>query len=150
EAAFAADLERAFDVAAREPVLVTFGIPATAPETTLGYVKRGERLGERLHRVARFTEKPDLENARRFVGSGESTWNSGMFVWGKRAFMDALAAGRPAIAQAFRGLSFAATETAAFERMLADRFPGVESVSVDYAVLEGAANVVTIDAAFDW
>src|SRR5262245_41288123 len=62
-AAFAADLERALDVAAREPVLVTIGVRPTAPETKFGYIRRGERLGERLHRVRAFTEKPDLERA---------------------------------------------------------------------------------------
>ena len=68
----------------------------------------------------------------------------------KRAFMDGLDAGRPAIAGAFRGLSYAAGDTRAFEAMLAERFPGVESISVDYALLVKAPNVVAIDASFDW
>ena len=150
EAAFAADLERAFDVAARAPLLVTFGVEPRAPETNFGYLQRGERLAERLHRVARFTEKPDASRARQYVSSGDHTWNTGMFVWTKRAFMDALAAARPDLAQAFRGLSFGPGEVRAFEAALARRFPGVESISVDFAVLEKAPNVVTIDASFDW
>jgi len=149
-AAFTADFERAFDVAAREPLLVTFGIPPTAPETSLGYLKRGERLADRLYRVAEFTEKPDLERARRFLAGDGYAWNSGMFVWAKRTFMDALAAGRPGIADAFRGLAFGAHETRAFEAELARRLPGVESISVDFAMLERAPNVVSLEAAFDW
>ena len=150
EAAFAADLERAFELARREPLLVTFGIRPTAPETSFGYLQRGARLGERLFRVARFKEKPDLARATEWVASGEVLWNSGMFVWAKRAFMDALAAGRPAIASAFAGLAFRAGEERAFEAVLAERFPNVEAISVDYAVLEQAPNVVTLEAAFDW
>ena len=150
EAAFTADLNRAFELAAREPLLVTFGVRPAGPDTNFGYVKRGARLGERLHRVAQFTEKPNLERARGYVACGEYAWNTGMFVWSKRTFMDALAQGRPAIAKAFEGLAFAPDETRAFESALAERFPGVESISVDYAVLEVAPNVVTIEAASDW
>lgn len=150
EAAFVADFERAFAVAAREPLLVTFGIKPAHAETGFGYLKRGERLADKLHRVAQFTEKPDLERARAWVASGEYAWNSGMFVWGKRTFMNALAAGRPAIADALASLRFRAGEERAFEAALAECFPQVESVSVDYAVLEVSPNVVTIEASFDW
>ena len=150
EAAFVADFERAFALATRDPLLVTFGIRPTSPETSFGYIERGDALGPRTHRVARFTEKPDLERARAYVEGGRHAWNSGMFVWGKRTFMDALSVGRPAIADAFRGLAFARGEERAFEAALAERFPSVESVSVDYAVLEVAPNVVTLEAAFDW
>ena len=150
EAAFETDMKRAFDIAMREPLLVSFGIKPSQPDTNFGYLKRGARLGERYYRVAQFTEKPDLARATAWVASGEYLWNSGMFVWGKRTFLDALAAGRPAIAEALDGLSFHAGEERAFEAALAERFPAVESVSVDYAVLEAAPNVVMIEAAFDW
>jgi mannose-1-phosphate guanylyltransferase/mannose-6-phosphate isomerase len=150
EAAFVTDFERAFAVAAREPLLVTFGIKPTHAETGFGYVKRGARLADKLHRVAQFTEKPDLAHAQAYVESNEYAWNSGMFVWGKRTFMNALAAGRPAIAEALGSLRFRAGEERAFEAALAERFPMVESVSVDYAVLEVSPNVVTIEASFDW
>ena len=150
EAAFAIDLEHAFSLATREPLLVTFGVKPGGPDTNFGYIRRGAKLSDRLHRVARFTEKPDPEHARQFVASGEYAWNTGIFVWAKRTFMDALAAGRPAIAGAFAGLAFGAGDGRAFEAMLAERFPAVEAISVDYAVVEGAPNVVTIDAAFDW
>jgi mannose-1-phosphate guanylyltransferase len=150
EDAFAKDLGRAFEVAEREPLLVTFGIRPAAPDTSFGYVKRGARLRDRLHRAAQFTEKPDRARAEAWVASGEYAWNAGMFVWRKRVFEDALAAGRPAIAEALAGLAFRAGQEREFEAMLAARFPALESISIDYAVLERAPNVVMIDAAFDW
>ena len=150
EAAFTTDLERAFTLAEREPLLVTFGVEPGGADTNFGYIQRGPKLAERVHRVARFTEKPDRERAQHYVASGEYAWNTGIFVWGRHTFMQALAAGRPAIANAFAGLSFAPRATQEFEAMLAERFPNVESLSVDYAVLESAPNVVTIDATFDW
>src|SRR5215831_10704585 len=150
ERAFAADLEQAFALARRDALLVTFGVRPGGPDTNYGYIQRGPDLTDGVHRVARFTEKPDLERAKQYLASGQYAWNTGIFVWSRRTFMQALAAGRPAIASAFAGLSFTAGDTGRFEAMLAERFPGMESISVDYAVLETAPNVVTIDATFDW
>jgi mannose-1-phosphate guanylyltransferase len=150
EAAFAADFSRALELAARDAVLVTFGIRPTTPETSFGYVKRGTKLADRLYRVAQFTEKPDRDRAAAWVASGEYAWNSGMFAWTRRTFLAALEAGRPAIAGALRPLRFGPGEEPAFEQALRERFPALESISVDYAVLEGAPNVVTIEASFDW
>ncbi|MEO5987873.1 MAG: sugar phosphate nucleotidyltransferase [Candidatus Eisenbacteria bacterium] len=150
EAAFARDFARAFEVAERDTVLVTFGIPPTQPDPNFGYIQRGAGLGERLYRVARFTEKPSREIAAEWLAAGGYAWNSGMFVWQRRAFFDALAASRPAISDALRPLSFAATDESAFEQALRDRFPALESISVDYAVLEGSPDTVMIEATFDW
>src|SRR5258706_14734833 len=135
---------------AGERLLAAWGAPPPRGEASFGYLKRGPRLADRLYRVAQFTEKPDAARAEAWVAAGEYAWNASIFVWEKRTFMDALAAGRPAIAEAFRGLAFSAGQEQAFESALASRFPGVESVSVDYAVLEVAPNVVMFEAAFDW
>jgi mannose-1-phosphate guanylyltransferase len=150
EAAFAADLERACAVAVRDGVLVTFGIRPTHPETNFGYIRRGAPLAAGLHRVAQFTEKPDRDRAGAWVASGEYAWNAGIFVWSKRTFLAALTASRPALAAALSDLVFAPHETAAFEAALRARFPALESISVDYAVLESSPNTVVIDAGFDW
>ena len=146
-AAFAADLERAFAAAEREPVLVTIGVHPTRPETGFGYIHPGTKVAERLFRVAAFTEKPDAEKAARFVASGDYWWNSGVFVWRAGVFLDALTATRPALATALAPLAGAADN---FERELALRLPGCESISVDYAVLEHAPNTLVLEAGFDW
>ncbi len=150
EDAFEADFRLALELASRDAVLVTFGIPPTAPETNFGYVRRGEALGARVHRVAQFAEKPDRERATAWVASGEYAWNSGMFVWTRRTFFAALEAGRPGIARALGELSFGPGQEREFEQALRERFPALESISVDYAVLENAPNTVVIEAAFDW
>lgn len=147
--AFAADLERAFGAAEQDPVLLTFGIPPTRPETNFGYIRRGASLGGRLHRVAAFTEKPDLERATAWVASGEYVWNAGIFVWRAAVFLDALEASKPEMAAALRGLGWSGGDEG-FARALEAVFPGLEAVSVDVAVLERAPNVLTLDAAFDW
>jgi mannose-1-phosphate guanylyltransferase len=149
EAAFGADLERAFTLAEREAVLVTFGIRPTHAETNFGYIRRGAALSERVYRAAQFTEKPDRDRAAAWLAGGEHLWNTGIFVWRCSVFMNALEAGRPALAAALRGIG-TPRSVADFDRALREIYPGLEAVSVDYAVLEQAPNVVMIEAAFDW
>jgi mannose-1-phosphate guanylyltransferase len=148
EAAFTADFERAFTAAERERALVTFGIPPTAPETALGYVRRGERAGDRLFRVAAFTEKPDRERAQQFLAIGEYFWNSGMFVWRSDVFLGALEASRPALVRDLEPLRTATDPD--FQGVLERTLPACESISVDYAVLEVASHVMMVEASFDW
>jgi mannose-1-phosphate guanylyltransferase/mannose-6-phosphate isomerase len=148
-AAFTADLERAFVAAEREKVLVTFGIRPRGAETNFGYIQRGARLGERLYRVAGFKEKPDLARAEAWVAAGDHLWNSGVYVWRRSVFLDALEAGRPELARVFRDFRYSGGRTG-FEERLREILPGVESISVDYAVLEHAPNAVMIEASFDW
>ena len=68
-AAFAGDLGRAFEYSEREAALLTFGIPPTGPDTNFGYIKRGQRAGERLYRVAQFTEKPNRATAEGYLAT---------------------------------------------------------------------------------
>ncbi len=146
--AFAADLDRAFTVAEKEPLLATFGIRPSGPDTNFGYIRRGARIAERLHRVAAFTEKPGREVAEQYVSSGEYFWNAGIFVWRAGVFLDALEATRPALAKPFRALAEVSggPSPSDVEKVFRD----LESISVDYAVLEHAPNVLMVEAAFDW
>lgn len=147
--AFARDLGRAFEYSEREAALLTFGIPPTGPDTNFGYIKRGQRAGERLHRVAQFTEKPDRATAEAYLATGLYSWNSGIFVWRARVFLDALEASRPALAAPLRELA-KETRGPGFDARWDDAFPKLESISVDYAVLEKSPNVFVMEASFDW
>jgi mannose-1-phosphate guanylyltransferase/mannose-6-phosphate isomerase len=147
--AFVADFEAAFRAAEKDELMVIFGIPPTSPDTNFGYVRMGAALDDRLHRVAAFTEKPDRARAEAWFEAGGYGWNSGMFVWRCSTFTKALRASRPAIAGAIGSLAWKDGD-AGFEASLDGVFPGIESVSVDYAVLEQAPNVVVMEASFDW
>lgn len=147
--AFARDFEAAFAAAERDAVLLTFGIPPTSPDTNFGYIRRGDRVRDRLHRASAFTEKPDRDRAAAWLESGEYSWNSGMFVWRCSTFMNALRAGRPGIAEPLQALEWSGGDEG-FEKALAPMFPALEKISVDYAVLEKAPNVLVAEATFDW
>jgi mannose-1-phosphate guanylyltransferase/mannose-6-phosphate isomerase len=148
EAAFTADLARAASIAARDAVLVTFGIRPGHAETNFGYIHRGARLAEGLHRVSQFKEKPERATAESWFASGEYLWNSGIFVWKKETFLAALSARHPDIA-ALGDFTWTGGD-AAFGAALRPRFEPLVKISVDYAVLEGAPNTVVLEAGFDW
>jgi mannose-1-phosphate guanylyltransferase/mannose-6-phosphate isomerase len=127
--------------------LATFGIVARAPQTGYGYIRRGAAIGD-VHRIAQFIEKPDLERAQAFVDSGEYFWNSGMFMFHARRYLEELGRWAPAISQACRAASDAATTDLDFIRIDAKSFAACPSDSIDYAVMEktGDAVVVPLDA----
>ena len=155
---FRRDLRFAAQLAEEKDQLVTFGIPPERPDTGLGYVERGVPIPgpwERAFSVARFREKPDLATAREYVASGRFFWNSGMFAWRPRILLDGLAAHRPALASGLERLAAPAREwisgnAQALDDALDAHFGGLESISVDYALMEPARNVAMIEAAFGW
>jgi mannose-1-phosphate guanylyltransferase/mannose-6-phosphate isomerase len=78
--------------AARIGKIVTFGMKPTAPETGYGYIEIGAALPDSagVYSVARFSEKPDMMTAARFVSSGDHLWNSGMFLFTARTLLEEL------------------------------------------------------------
>ena len=152
---FAAVLTTAYDaVTARPGALVTLGIPPTWPSTGFGYVQRGaptEVPG--VAEVAAFREKPDRATAEAYLASGTYLWNSGMFVWRAQTVLDALARHLPETAAGLRRI-VAAEQGAARDAVLAEVFPTLPKISVDYAVLEPAATepgrVLVADLDVDW
>jgi mannose-1-phosphate guanylyltransferase len=152
---FAATLTTAYDaLAVRPDSLVTLGIRPTSPATGYGYVQRGaptEVPG--VAEAAAFREKPDRETAESYLTSGEYLWNSGMFVWRARTVLDALAEHLPESAEGLRRI-VAAPAGAGRDAVLAEIFPTLPKISVDYAVLEPAAaepgRVLVADLDVDW
>jgi len=155
--AFRRDLLLACALAEESTRLVTFGIRPDRPEVGYGYLERGAAIAghERAFAVKSFREKPDLATAERYVASGNFRWNSGMFVWQPRALLSALARHRPALAQALEAFAApaaaaAAGDHAALDAALERSFAGLESISIDYAVMEKADDAATVDASFTW
>ncbi len=138
---------------ARDGLLVTFGIRPERPDTGYGYVQLGSRITGKgrltAHRVRGFREKPSPARARAYLAAGNYVWNSGMFIWRVDAI---LAAFRKFMPEFHAGLeTFGKTigtrrEKAALGRL----YRGVQSISIDYAVMEKATNVACVRSAFDW
>ena len=152
---FAAALSTAYSALAQRPrALVTLGIRPTAPATGFGYVQRGAATGvPGVAEAASFREKPDRATAESYLASGDYLWNSGMFVWRARTVLDALAEHLPETAAGLDRI-VAAPRGPQRDAVLAEVFPTLPKISVDYAVLEPAAaepgRVLVVDLDVEW
>lgn len=147
---FAAAVDQA-GVLAGQGWLVTFGVKPTRPETGYGYIEAGEMIADtRGCRVSRFVEKPDLETAQAYLATGRFTWNSGMFCFTAATLLRAMREHAPAV---MKSVEAALAEADCRQEMtLLDpkAFAEAPDISLDYAVMEQAANVAVIPAGYDW
>jgi mannose-1-phosphate guanylyltransferase/mannose-6-phosphate isomerase len=135
--------------AAREGALATFGIVPTAPETGYGYIRRGKLAGG-VYRIAEFVEKPDAARARHFMSAGEYYWNSGMFLFRARRYLEELEKYAPDIASVCRTSFAGATRDLDFTRIDTRAFESCRSESIDYAVMEKTADAVVVPMDAGW
>jgi len=149
-AAFQASIRLALPAAAAGK-LVAFGIVARTPETGYGYLRTagGHARGD-VAPIAQFVEKPDLARAREFIASGDYFWNSGMFLFGARRFLDELAAHAPDIAEVCARASATAVREKDFTRVDEAVFAACRSDSVDYAVMEKTRDAVMVPLDAGW
>jgi len=149
-ATFAAQLRKASALAARDEVIVTFGIRPSHPSTRFGYLEAGANLPQSaadcpFFQVGRFVEKPDAARAAEYLASGRFFWNAGIFLWRTGTFLAEAEKHQPELARFIEG--FPKGDPAAY---IAERFPALPKISVDYAIMEKAARVVVAEARFDW
>ena len=135
--------------AARGDALATFGVVPKSPETGYGYIRRGRREGE-FFRIAQFVEKPELERARAYVESGEYYWNSGMFLFRARRYLEELEKFAPDIASVVRTSFASATRDLDFTRIDAGAFAACRSESIDYAVMERTEDAIVVPLDAGW
>lgn len=128
--------------------LVTFGIVPTKAETGYGYIEQGESLDNDGYSVARFVEKPDQATAEEYLASGRFFWNSGMFLFRAKRYLDELKAFQPEILDACIKAMQTPTQDLDFTRINAEAFAACPDDSIDYAVMEKTndAAMVTLDA----
>ncbi len=122
---------------ASEGAVVTFGIVPTSPETGYGYIKRGEAsANSETFKLQAFVEKPDRNQAQRYLDSGEYLWNSGIFMMRASVWLELIEQHQPEIAAACRAAFASAEQDGDFFRVDAKSFESCPSDSIDYAVME--------------
>ena len=136
-------LETALAAALRDDVIGTIGIAPTRAETGFGYLEVDDATLGVVTPVRRFVEKPDRQAAEAYLASGRYLWNAGMFCVSARRLLTELDAHLPATARAVRDI-------AAGRAQAADVYPALAAISIDHAVMERAARVVTVPAAVGW
>jgi mannose-1-phosphate guanylyltransferase len=139
-------LRAAFQVAG-EGFLVTLGIKPNFPSTGYGYIHTGNEIGAyqgiRVHNARGFLEKPDEQRAKELFASDSYAWNSGMFVWKVDQIIVEMARQMPHL---YTGLQMISRKWNTDERAETIRkvWEGLERISIDYGVMEGAENVAVI------
>jgi mannose-1-phosphate guanylyltransferase len=132
---------------AERGLLMTVGITPTRPETGFGYLRHGADGA-----VEEFTEKPAYDVAVSYVDSGRYLWNAGMFVWRTDVFLGELARQQPVLHAGLERIA-AAWDTDERDDVIDEVWPTLPRISVDYAVMEGAAAaglVGTVPGDFGW
>ena len=152
-------VKAAMELARRQGSLVVLGIPPTHPETGFGYIERGSagaRIGgEPVYFARRFTEKPVLNVAKKYVASRRFFWNAGMFFWRVSTYLECLRKFLPETYGALGELQQHVGQPS-YEQALARIYPQLENISVDYAVMEpatranGPERVYVLPAKIGW
>ena len=151
--AFQATLRTAVAAARETGELVTIGIKPTWACPGFGYIEQGEPVelegengGQAVYDVVRFREKPDADLAEQFLKQGNFRWNAGMFIWPLSAILSALERHAPTLATFVEALHAGGD----FDSTVAERFPDLPKISIDYAIMEKADRVLVVEAGFDW
>ena len=147
--AFEASIQSALPLA-HAGKLVTFGIVPTHPETGYGYIEQGETTGAGGFSVKRFVEKPDLATAREYLTHGGYLWNSGLFMFHAKRYLQELERYRPDILAACRAALAGSTRDMHFTRVDESAFTACPDDSIDYAVMEKTANAVVVPLNAGW
>ncbi len=129
-------------------MLITLGIKPTRPETGYGYIQYMDSKNA-LKKVKTFTEKPELSLAKKFVDSGDFVWNAGIFIWNVKAILAALEKHTPELAENFieAAAQFGTPEEA---KAVESAYAQCRSISIDFGVMEKAANVYVWLCQFQW
>ncbi len=158
EKKFQTVLNDCFDLAARGQVIVTIGIKPTEPATGYGYIRVGETLPPpqglkpyktTFHRAEQFVEKPHYDRALEYLQNPSYRWNAGMFIWSFVTITEGLQKHQPEMYAACQKW-FGVAGTPKFTKTIAKDYPEIKKISIDYALMEHAHNVVVADGDFEW
>jgi mannose-1-phosphate guanylyltransferase len=152
-------LSDAFDLAGRGQAIITLGIKPTEPATGYGYIHVGpelpappgvKRYKTTFFKAERFVEKPNFDKAIEYASSGQYRWNAGMFIWSFVTITEGLQKHQPEMYAACQRWFKTASSPAKLDKLLAKEYPEIRKISIDYALMEHAQNVIVADGAFEW
>ena len=142
-------LKEAVQVAEAEDKLITIGIQPTYPATGYGYIKFDKTEDSVAKTVMEFKEKPDVKTAQAYLASGEYAWNSGMFIWKASTILKKFEELLPEVYACIVKIGNA-MNTPEEEQVIAEVYPTIPSISVDYGIMEKSKDVLVISGDFGW
>lgn len=146
-------VEAGFKTAEKYLSLVTLGIKPSRPDTGYGYIEVGNLIdsfeGKNVFEVKRFVEKPTYDKAVEYISSGKFFWNSGMFIWKVSTILEEIHKHMPQLSEALINIEDAIGKEYEGE-VLIEEFQKLESISIDYGVMEKSKSVLCVKSDFIW
>lgn len=150
---FISILEQAAKVAELGDNIVTIGITPTHPETGYGYINFEDKMDNKycdmMYKVKKFVEKPDKYTAQKYVDSGKYLWNSGMFLWKASTILNNMKKFMPKLYEALLKID-SSWGKADYDKVLFEEYSKLDSISIDYGVMEHVSNIYVIPGIFGW
>jgi mannose-1-phosphate guanylyltransferase len=151
-------LNAAFEHAEQKGMLTTIGIQPHRVEMGYGYIKyqknnlasTGNELTTSVYKVDAFTEKPNYDKAKQFIAEGNYLWNSGMFIWSNKVIQKAFEDYAPAMFSVAASTLNKSEDFVTGATGITQFFAQVESISIDYAIMEKAESVSVLPGVFGW
>jgi mannose-1-phosphate guanylyltransferase len=138
-------------IAENSDAIVTLGMKPDRPETGYGYIEYADSVynidENEVRNVHRFVEKPNLEKAKDYIEQGNFLWNGGMFIWKTKTILDLT---EKYLSKTYDILSEIAVAEDDFDSVLEKKYKEVDSISVDYGIMEKADNIYVIPGDFGW
>ena len=144
-------LNQAVELANRRRGIVTLGIEPTRPETGYGYIEMGERISGNIatYKVARFTEKPNVEVAKDFLVKETYLWNSGMFVFRADVILREIEKYLPKMHKALMEIYKHVGEEDE-EEVIKEQYELIDGISIDFGVMQKTRKAYVIRCDFPW
>lgn len=151
EKAYIETLSQAVEMANRRRCIVTLGIYPTRPETGYGYIEMGDRVsGNRAtYKVARFTEKPNIEVAKDFIYNGSYLWNSGIFVFRADVILREINKYLPEMYKSLMEIYKHIGEENE-EEIIKSEYEKINGISIDFGVMQKTRKAFVIKCDFEW
>ncbi|MGC8743225.1 MAG: mannose-1-phosphate guanylyltransferase [Verrucomicrobiia bacterium] len=159
EQKFADILNDSYKIASTKNYIVTIGIKPTEPHTGFGYIRVGdclkisgsvENIKTVFHNAEQFVEKPNYEKAVEYLNSGKYRWNAGMFIWSFSTILEGLQQYAVDFYDVCQRWMSVAKNASAFKKQIQNDYQNLKRISIDYALMEKARNVVVADGDFGW
>lgn len=146
-------ISSSLNFASETDAIITLGMKPTRPETGYGYIQadlaQQSLRNKEIFRVDSFREKPNLETAKEYISHNNYFWNAGIFIWNVRTIVNAFRMYQPLIAATFEEI-IPVMGTTDEQKVVDEKYPGCENISVDYAILEKAEEIFVFPADFGW
>jgi mannose-1-phosphate guanylyltransferase len=135
---------------AEEGKMVAIGVKPNKPEIGYGYIEVNNSKNNEYYDIISFTEKPNLENAKKYLDSGNYYWNSGIFMFKASAYLKELELHEPEIYTICKKSCNKASKDLDFIRLNNEEFYKCPEKSIDYAVMEKTNSGVVVPFDGGW